>query len=95
MDTLNDEKHAVGRSELSVGLERLPCPFCGKTEALEMIAGRELMDYEQEFWPHAESWAVICSAETPKGKGGCGAMGGFALSEDLALEKWNMRSNVK
>ena len=70
----------------------LPCPFCGQTKALEIITGCELMDGDQEFWEHQEHWAVFCSAKRPGGKGGCGACGGFAPSQDGAIAKWNTRA---
>ena len=74
--------------------ELLACPFCGKTETLEIITGQQLMDEDQEFWPHSDSYAVICNAATPHGKGGCGGMGGFAASEDKAIALWNRRANA-
>lgn len=72
----------------------MPCPFCGKADALEVITGAEFMDGDQEFWPHSESFGVVCSAATPNGKGGCGAMGGFAPTEQKAVERWNTRHNA-
>lgn len=70
----------------------LPCPFCGRTTALEIITGRELMDDEQEYWQHSEAYGVICNAARPYGKGGCGAMGGFADTETAAATRWNTRT---
>ena len=70
-----------------------PCPFCGKAETLDVITGQEFMDDEQEFWPHSDSYAVVCDAATG-GKGGCGAMGGFADTEQSAIAKWNTRPNA-
>lgn len=73
-------------------MELKPCPFCGKTETLEVITGHQLMDEEQEFWPHSESFCVVCDASNPNGKGGCGACGGFQSTEPLAIDHWNKRS---
>ena len=72
--------------------EALPCPFCGKQHTLQVISGQELMDENQEFWQHSESFGVVCDASMPDGKGGCGAMGGFKPTEDEAIEAWNTRT---
>ncbi len=72
--------------------EALPCPFCGKHHTLQVISGQELMDENQEFWQHSDSFGVVCDASTPDGKGGCGAMGGFKPTEDEAIEAWNTRT---
>ena len=74
--------------------ELLACPFCGKSETLEIVTGQAFMDDDQEFWQHSDSFAVVCSAANPGGKGGCGAMGGFAANENDAITKWNKRSNA-
>ena len=80
-------------SELSGGVGVfLPCPFCGKVETLEIITGAELMDDDQECWQHSFSFAVICNAANPGGRGGCGAMGGFSATEAGATDGWNMRT---
>lgn len=78
--------NAPGKPTAKLGL--LPCPFCGKSETLDVVTGREFMDDEQEFWPHSDSYAVVCDASTG-GKGGCGAIGGFADTEQGAIMKWN------
>jgi hypothetical protein len=75
--------------------EALPCPFCGKQHTLQVISGQELMDENQEFWQHSESFGVVCDASTPDGKGGCGAMGGFKPTEDEAIEAWNTRTALE
>lgn len=72
--------------------EARPCPFCGKQHTLQVISGQELMDENQEFWQHSESFGVVCDASTPDGKGGCGAMGGFKPTEEEAIEAWNRRT---
>ena len=72
--------------------EALPCPFCGKQRTLQVISGQELMDENQEFWQHSDSFGVVCDASTPDGKGGCGAMGGFKPTEEEAITAWNIRS---
>jgi hypothetical protein len=84
---------ANGQSRLTAELGLLPCPFCGKAETLDVITGEEFMDDEQEFWPHSDSYAVVCDAATG-GKGGCGAMGGFAATSQAAITKWNTRPNA-
>jgi len=68
------------------------CPFCGQQHTLEIIRGSELMDEDQEYWMHSESFAVICSAAKPNGKGGCGATGGFMQTEVEAVNVWNRRA---
>ncbi len=73
----------------------MPCPFCGKKDTLEVITGAEFMDEDQEFYQHSESFAVVCNAATPNGKGGCGAMGGFADTSKAAIDHWNTRHNVQ
>lgn len=83
---------AAGTLDVTVSLA--PCPFCGKTRALEIIKGSDLMDEDQEFWEHQESFAVICSAKVPDGKGGCGACGGFDETPVGAISNWNMRANA-
>lgn len=72
--------------------EALPCPFCGKQHTLQLISGQELMGEDQEFWQPSESFGVVCDASQPEGKGGCGAMGGFKLTEEEAIEAWNTRT---
>lgn len=69
------------------------CPFCGKSETLSIVTGQEFMDDDQEFWQHSESFAVVCDAAKPNGKGGCGGMGGFGGTEEDAVTNWNKRSN--
>ena len=81
-----------GLGVLRNGMMTLPCPFCGKTKSLEVITGLDLMDEEQEFWQHSESYSVVCSAARPGGKGGCGAMGGFTDTAVGAVNKWNSRA---
>lgn len=94
---MNDQQRqteaACGGSTLTAELGLKPCPFCGKTETLEVITGQELMDEEQEFWRHADSFAVVCDASTPDGKGGCGGGGGFMPTEAEAVARWNTRPN--
>lgn len=94
---MNDSKDhkAAAEPPLDCRVSLLPCPFCGKDHALEVITGQELMDDDQEFWQHSDSFAIICSAASPGGKGGCGAMGGFAATEQAAIERWNNRANAQ
>ena len=74
-------------------IEIKSCPFCGKSGTATVITGSELMDEEQEYWQHSASYAVVCDAATSGGKGGCGAMGGFAETEAAAIANWNTRSD--
>lgn len=69
------------------------CPFCGKSHTLKVIHSSELHteDDESEFWPHSDSWAVMCDAERPGGPGGCGGMGGFFPTQAEAIAAWNRR----
>lgn len=63
-----------------------PCPHCGKIvmRALHYgdVYGRECSPAENR------AIAVVCDATY----GGCGANGGFAMSEDSAWEKWDRRA---
>lgn len=69
------------------------CPFCGHAKAPMLTSAEELHreDDDDSPWPHSDSWAVICDASRPDGRGGCGAMGGFFPTEQQAAEKWNAR----
>ena len=73
-----------------------PCPFCGATRTLEVTSAAELnCEDKEEFsaWPHSDSYAVMCDAHQPGGPGGCGASGGFFLSEAEAVAAWNRRAS--
>jgi hypothetical protein len=77
--------------------ELLPCPFCGKSSALKVISASELFrddDDEDDFYQHSESWAVVCSAKSPDGPGGCGAGSGFKPSPEAAIEAWQARAKL-
>ena len=89
---MTEETIAAGTLDVTVSLKA--CPFCGETKALEIIKGSELMDENQEFWEHQESFAVICSAKFPDGKGGCGSCGGFNETTIGAISNWNTRANA-
>ena len=94
MSNQEQQTKPAGRASVSTaGLGALlPCPFCGKSDTLEVITGSELMDEDQEYWQHSESYGVVCSAANPGGKGGCGAMGGFSETEAAAVAMWNTRA---
>lgn len=63
----------------------LPCPFCGKTNALKFVE-----DFEIIAIPYsAGHLRIVCSSSY----GGCGAAGGFRESADEAIEAWNRRAN--
>jgi hypothetical protein len=97
---MQDEIEAAGAASalddglgvLLNGMMALRCPFCGKSKALEIITGAKLMDEEQEYWQHSASYSVVCNAAKPNGKGGCGAMSGFADTEVAAVNRWNTRT---
>lgn len=72
--------------------ELKPCPFCNKTEPLYVISSYE--DTSEEDDGNPESWAVVCDASSPPAKGGCGGSGGYALSIDEAVAKWNKQAPV-
>lgn len=71
-------------------IELLPCPFCGQSKALEIVTASSLQEYPDEYL-HSESWGVICNASTDDKLGGCGAQGGFMLSQSEAVALWNSR----
>lgn len=63
-----------------------PCPHCGKRVMRSMNYGEV---YGQEPGPTMNrNIAVVCDASN----GGCGANGGFAMTEDSAWEKWDRRA---
>jgi hypothetical protein len=77
-----------------------PCPFCGKSDAMEISTMQECEDcknFENQdlcpaFDPNERTdncpfKAVICSIY----KGGCGASSGFRVSIEDAVRAWNMR----
>jgi len=74
----------------------LPCPFCGNERAPRIVSSEELHreDGDDSPWPHSDSWAVICDAARPGGRGGCGASGGFFPTQQQAADKWNKRHSL-
>lgn len=66
----------------------VPCPHCGKVETVEIVSGAEFSGVdEEEYYPHSDAFAAVCNVN----KGGCGAMSGFAPTEQTAEIKWNTR----
>jgi len=59
------------------------CPFCRSSETLIVGSCQEIAEATSD----KSGYAVCCAANM----GGCGATGGFAISESKALDKWNMR----
>ena len=90
------EGPSSGTSALNAGLGvLLPCPFCGKAETVGLVDSdtfQDLMPWEVEPEGHTLYWAVMCDASKPAGKGGCGASGGFAPTQEAAAERWNTRT---
>lgn len=62
--------------------ELKPCPFCGNVN-INVYSAREIDDL-----PHIGlSYACLCNCHI----GGCGATGGYRITEDEAIEAWNRR----
>lgn len=59
------------------------CPFCHKNVA-EICGSRELEGVDES----SQEYAVCCSFL----RGGCGAMSGYAQTEEEAIAKWNNRA---
>lgn len=69
------------------GIALAHCPFCGSSEAVSFIHASDLGN-------KVDQHAVCCDASTKNALGGCGAVGGFALSKIEAANHWNRRSNA-
>ena len=65
-----------------------PCPFCGETDTLVITNCIELEECENFKKCECDGCKTICCDVN---KGGCGAASGYAINEDLAIEKWNRR----
>ena len=73
------------------------CPFCGKSETLTIGKASDAFSEPDDCgdpmpYMHTESYAVTCDASKPDGPGGCGASGGYKLTEDEAIAAWNRRA---
>lgn len=79
-------------SSLTDEIALLPCPFCGKQHTVKVVPASEIFG-DDEPYQHTESYAGMCDAAKPDGPGGCGASGGYALTEAEAVEKWNLRTS--
>ena len=63
-----------------------PCPFCEKIDSVGVFLYREIEDLDD--WDDEDYSAVCCNAQT----GGCGAIGGYGETKDIAAELWNRRA---
>lgn len=75
------------------------CPFCGKSETLTIGKASDAFSEPDECgdpspYMHTETYAVVCDASKPDGPGGCGASGGYKLTEDEAIAAWNRRAEA-
>ena len=73
------------------------CPFCGKSDTLTIGKASDAFSEPDECgdpspYMHTEAYAVVCDASKPDGPGGCGASGGYKLTEDEAIAAWNRRA---
>lgn len=73
------------------------CPFCGKKDTVDFTDAKELEEctkFESEDCPCYEEMpscycvAVVCSVY----KKGCGAISGYAVTREKAIELWNRRA---
>lgn len=78
-----------------MSIELKPCPFCGKTSEVRVVAASDMWDSEGNGpFPHEESYAVICDASTENDCRGCGGASGYFSSERQAILAWNTRSDA-
>ena len=75
------------------------CPFCGKSNTLVIGKASDVFTEPDECgdplpYMHTESYAVTCDASKPDGPGGCGASGGYKLTEAEAVSAWNARAAI-
>ena len=62
-----------------------PCPFCGKIVPVGVFLHSEIESLDD--WDDEDYFAVCCSVQT----GGCGAIGGYGETKEIAIELWNRR----
>lgn len=68
-----------------------PCPFCHAAHDGGVVRIASVWEDHEDCCEvqagHQDCWQVVCDAKI----GGCGAAGGYAITEDKAVEKWNRR----
>lgn len=71
-----------------------PCPHCGSAKAPMFWCSSEALpeDCECEDAGNGESFAAVCDASKPNGRGGCGASSGFKPTVHEAAAAWNLRA---
>jgi hypothetical protein len=67
----------------AVGVELLPCPFCGKTEPVRRCDNNE----DDSNAGNDLAYAVVCDFNLD----GCGGSSGYAEKPSEAVRKWNER----
>ena len=78
------QKGEICFGELVIKQKLKPCPFCGKTEPVAVFTANEICGSMNE----PENYAVCCDAEN----GGCGATGGYGITEEEAVKNWEQRT---
>lgn len=78
-------------SDGEIMTELKPCPFCGKTDSLEVsdCGSLEECGMFEECGEFAYK-TVVCNVN----KKGCGATSGYASTKEEAIEKWNTRTEI-
>lgn len=67
-----------------------PCPFCNSTDHLVILSCNEYCCDDMICENCDKKRYTICCSET---EGGCGAICGYAETEQKAIEKWDRRAN--
>ena len=68
--------------------ELKPCPFCGKTNPLEISTSADITECEKCLEDTSNFVTVICNVN----KGGCGATCGYHPKVKQAIKEWNQRT---
>jgi len=66
----------------------LCCPFCGSKDSVVILTGAEVDENSGRTPAQEESYVAICSAWN----NGCGATGGYGVTFNEAINKWNQRA---